>query len=163
MRFSRKRGRPKQHKPAIDQGTKELQQHRQANATLEPLHYCLKRQLISEEQCQAGAWFAWLHSVQYGVIRPRSVQWGESSNGNVRTELWREYRKNELDQAVILLKNAQAQALIYRLCIYHESPTWLRLHISEARRVPDYQRTVDGLDQLLKLQHRIGAKKLVSH
>lgn len=72
----RRRGRPRTNRPAVDPGTPELRARRQALAagadpalTEYPLGLLLARQLISEEQHEAGCYYGFLYGVAIGGAR----------------------------------------------------------------------------------------------
>lgn len=152
MAFLRKRGRPRIKKTQIDFGTRELQEKRQHEITTEPLDLCLRRGLITAEQHWAGIHFRWLHSMRFGAIKLHSMD--PSDLGGIEHKLENPARDKRLQEEYQFILSKLQQCGLDRvalgLCIYNESPQFLRFYKRKSFMLED-ERQLKKVKRMLNL------------
>lgn len=151
MTLKRRRGRPKQDRPTIDYGTVELQRKKNLGLTTEPLDLYLDKDLIDNQQHQAGLRLRWLYTLHFGLpnVTAYNPEYHGSSCIKVENTLWMADRKAEYHQCVDMLKKIGAMRLIFNVCIFSQKlPTQKDINTKHL----GYHRTfIEGLDALVTL------------
>ena len=154
--FMRGRGRPKEHRPALDNGTPELANKRASGLTYEALDDLLRREIITEPQHWCGMHLRWLFTLQFGAptvsaVDPERLHGRSTREDNPR---WRKARERELREVLAMLAEAGLDRIMLRICVYHEAPHCLRPPrgaLSAAQRYArelEYQQVLCGFMRL---------------
>lgn len=159
MAFQTKRGRPPVDRPKHDTGTKELAARHAQGFTLEPLDYCLKRQIISEAQHRSGIHLRWLHTLRFGaptVSAYDASNMGGKSLQNDNDQEWKEEREKQYEAAICALKRINAHRIVMDVCIFSYHPSFLlpARALTQAMaelRMADMVRLREGLDVMQRM------------
>ena len=151
--FSNKRGRPASNKPKCDSGTNELVKKKKACLTQEALDLCYTRQLISQDQRNAGIYFRQLsfsvgtrpgfRAVDYSKIRGEYALYMHHIPDSGH-EARREQKYLKLRE---VLKKSGLFNMVNNLCIYNHYPSFL---IDPDGYAHELQQIKIGLDLLAK-------------
>ena len=127
MRFSTKRGRPKQNTNHEDKGTIELQEKRSRDLTTEALELCLKRKLISEQEFEAGNRLRWLYTLRFGTpeVQAYDAEKVGRSCSSDHNDDWLKERHDEYDRILTSLEQIGAKKLVINICIFRQRPDFL--------------------------------------
>lgn len=126
--FNSKRGRPRSNLPKIDNGTAEFIQKKSLGITHEPLDYCLKSGIISDEQHAAGLRLRWLHTIRFGLVGIKSVFDNlipDSRPSNFRDPEWKKQREIEYNNLLTSLNSAGVKDMLLDVCIFNKWPKCL--------------------------------------
>lgn len=128
INFSRRRGRPKSQRPAVDTGTPETVMKRLLGVTSEALDLCLERKVINQKQHWCGMHLRWLYTLRHGVPGVRAINPSHIDGYEVKYEdpVWRAAREKEYVTAINMLSKTGYAALMLNLCVYNERPKFLR-------------------------------------
>lgn len=158
INFNRRRGRPKNNRPARDTGTPEMLIKRAMGLTTESLDLCLQRGVINERQHWCGIHLRWLYTLRNGAPTPKTTDFEYSDHGNIKTDdpQWKEEREREYGAAINLLTKSGHSLMLLNICVYNERPRFLNMSKEEMARnsesiAANISRLRDGLDILSTL------------
>ncbi len=118
-RFRNRRGRPKSVRLETDCGTPELQRHRTAKATAEPLDNLLAHKMITENEHKAALRFRWLYTLRHGITDVRALRLDIASSAHQpRNEDWQADREEEYRETVNILISHRAWNTLVELVIF---------------------------------------------
>jgi hypothetical protein len=158
MGFSRKRGRPKTKNKNKDYGTAELRMKRKLGITAEPLDLCLKKQLITEEEHEAGIRLRWLYTLRFGSPNISAYQHDPIGTTKIRNdnEEWLKERNNEYENSIIELTKNNAKRVVMNICIFNQRCGFLLPYYENIsdfevkKREMQFARFKDGMEILAK-------------
>lgn len=125
-----KRGRPRKNTEAVDRGTPELQSRRGMDQRASyPLGILFLAGDISEEQHQAGCWYAWLYGFVCGRTSPAAIDWNAQPGGN--RDSWETGLTAKLEgyfklAGGALAKDRRAKDAVDNLVVYSRHPRWMQ-------------------------------------
>lgn len=148
MPLKRKRGRPSQHRPKIDQGTPELQRKRSQALTDEPIDLCLKRGLIEESEHRAARRLVWLYRLRNGKPWVGALDPDTSSGGSpldISDDNWQATREKDLQEALSLLDQTRTSSIVLDVCVFQKTPGFLTAQPSGPLTLESREREYNGL------------------
>lgn len=171
MAIYRRRGRPKIKKVEKDLGTKELRAKRALDITIEPLELCLKREIIDEEQYQAGIRLRWLYQLNFGSpnIRAYNMEYQEGKNTREMNEDWLANRFDEYKECLKSLEKSSAKKIVMNICIFGQRQSFLMPYKDENNKVYNREISIkmikfkEGMNCLTKLFRITNKKKSNSY
>lgn len=134
MRAKRKVGRPRAERARVDLGTVELRQKRARQLTEEALDLALRRQLIDDEQHEAGLRLRWLHCLKFGLPNVSAYNPDRNTMGGAaqrQDEKWRIHKENEYEQALLALDKSTMKRVVVCVTIFDKRPLFLRYSMRE--------------------------------
>lgn len=130
VRLSSKRGRPRKTPEIVDRGTAELQARRGVDQRHSyPLGVLFMAGDITEDQHQAGCWYAWLYGFTCGRVTTAAVDWNHQPGGNREgwpdglTGRFEEYFKRVAGD---LATDRRAKDAVDNLVVYGRAPRWMQ-------------------------------------
>ncbi|MCE3233456.1 MAG: hypothetical protein K0R98_1713 [Rickettsiaceae bacterium] len=156
MGFSRKRGRPCAPREKTDKGTKELQEKRARNHTIEPLDLCLKKQIIESSEHEAGIRLRWLYTLRFGApdISAYQPEMRGKSCFHADDEEWLHARHLEYKNALVELEKIGAKRVVINICIFNQRAAFLlpatadTTHYQLRLRHATFRKFKDGMEVL---------------
>lgn len=151
----RTRGRPKSERPKHDYGTSELIAKRLHGETSEALDLCLERGIITPEQHWCGIHLRWLYTLRFGTpsIQATPLHDTAQTAAKLHDPKWQASCEQEYQEAITLLTQGGYAVQMANICIFNETPHFLkkpsalnRPVVADAERL----RFLDGLDVLVR-------------
>ncbi|MGE0755000.1 MAG: hypothetical protein AB7L92_07545 [Alphaproteobacteria bacterium] len=139
-RVVRGRGRPRATRPQHDHGTQELQEKRRRGETSEILDLCFARGLITQKQHWCGIHLRWLYTLRYGTPSVQATRLADvTADAKHCDPEWQVARDDEYRNALHLLNQYGNAQIVLDVCIFNESPGFLRptAHMASHTHIED--------------------------
>ena len=169
MRAKRKAGRPRQERARVDLGTVELRKKRAKQLTGEALDLALRRQLIDDEQHEAGLMrLRWLHCLKFGLPNVSAYNPDRNTMGGAvqrQDETSRKHKENEYEKALLALDKPMMKRVVVGVTIFDKRPLFLRYSMREVSCHPTFHEKAmreldafkDGLHKLKEFFAYVGS------
>lgn len=163
VKLASKRGRPRKTTPLVDRGTPELQARRGADQMHSyPLGVLFLAGDITEDQHQAGCWYAWLYGFVCGRTTPAAMDWNHQPGGN--RDGWPDGLTGRLEEyfriaADALARDRRAKDAVDNLVVYCRTPRWMQPRRPTPGCVNEAEAFHRGLGVILDLFGKFGSAR----
>lgn len=158
-----KRGRPRKTPEIRDLGTPELQARRGIDQRHSyPLGVLFLAGDITEDQHQAGCWYAWLYGFMCGRTTVAAVDWDHQPGGS--RDSWPDGLTARLEEyfrtaAGALAKDRRAKEAVDNLIVYSRAPRWMQPRMPSPSDLRDAQAFHRGLALVAEMFGKFGTRR----